>query len=358
MTGRILFACINGLHVDDAVAIAECLAVPVGYINVNTMTLHGDPPSITTHFSPLTLRQVRSGVLVPWLRSDDTVVLPQDVGILPQVLRASCRRKGCRVALMPDGVVRVTRADIGSAMKRCLRRTVYWLLRVSGIGSGQPGLMGSSRPDLVLGWGEGWRTALSSSSGAPFVAVGAARMDAMRAIPPTDSPTPRLLVCSQPIGILPGGGEGARRWYAFLEELREGLPSETQVRIRLHPAERHREDVPESFKAIPIRALGEDIAWATHVAAPFSTVLLESLVAGRIPIVLEDASVAEVLDSIPLFADLRVPRASWDLPALQAAMLRTGNWRDLAEDYATESESASRAVARYLELLHEGRSFR
>lgn len=354
MTSRVVFACINGLHVEDAKAIARHMTSPVGFLDVNAMTIHREPPSIAAHSTPLTFRQVAGAVGAPWAHQGDTVVLPQDVSILPQLIRASCRRKGCHVALMPDGLVSESRVDTGSPWKRRVRQATYGALRATGLGSGQPGVMGSSRPDLVLGWGEGWRDVLTRSSGAQYVAVGAARLDALRRVPPAEHAAPRLLVCSQPMGALQGSDELAPRWYEFLAGLPDELGDGTQIRIRMHPAETGRSEVPVALASLPTRSLLEDIVWGTHVAAPFSTVLLEALVAGRVPIVLEDAALTPLLDRIPLFADPRLPRSSWTSGDLQVAMQCNTKWHELAEDYASDSGSASHRIAQSLELLHLG----
>jgi hypothetical protein len=351
---RVVFACINALHVADAKAVASSLTGPVAYLDLNTLLVAATPPTITTHFTALTAHQVWGALRVPGLAQGDTLVLPQDVGVLPQILRATCRRRGCRVALLPDGLVSSDPVARGSALRRRAREVAYGLLSAVGLMVGRPGIMGSSKPDLILGWGEGWRQVLATASdGSPFDPTGSPRLDAYESVADPE-PGTRLLVCSQPLGLVADRALESR-WYAFLAGLPPRLTDDAEVRIRLHPVERELPGVPEALRSTPATSLRDDVAWATHVAAPFSTVLAEALVAGRIPLALVVDELAGFLDSIPLFADPRFPRAGWSQESVEAALLEPVQSRQLADAYVAGAGTASRRVAHQIQRLHEGR---
>lgn len=234
------------------------------------------------------------------------VVSGQDIGTLQRLALSWAQRRGCRTALLPDGIafyVEHERPEPSSALGR-LRAGIDR----SSLVAGDPVGLGRSHPDLILSWGEGWNDLWGMHApSADIVVTGSPRSDALLSPAPPAAGT-RVLLCSQPLWQtgFRASPEELDAWYLWLGASAEALQECVEVRIRLHPAE---VGVTSEFTARhglgrfvvdePVRA---SLTWASHVVAPASTIALEGAALGRqAGLVAAVAAVRTKWEASPLF---------------------------------------------------------
>jgi len=138
-------------------------------------------------------------------------------------------------------------------------------------------------------------------------------MDDLASIPKPAS-AKRILLCSQPLEIPSWSRPHVAEWRRFIDDVLSEVPDGIELRVRLHPAEidtNYTDNVRRSLQ--PGRSLLEDLEWASVVAAPFSTTLLEAAAAGRgcVLLVRDDAMLQEV-SGWAFFNDGGLARSYWD----------------------------------------------
>jgi hypothetical protein len=234
-------------------------------------------------------RAVRGALALAGPRA--VLVAGQDEGTLERAAMSAARAAGARLVMMPDGI------PTNVKVLPPLRRRPAWLaknlLDRALVGSrvlvGRRSDLFSSNPDLVLSWGRGWDAAIRRAAPDALIAdCGSPRSDGLAAIPPPPG-VGNILVCSQPL-LLPQHDrepleEDVAVWYSWLSELWQA--GDARVRVRLHPGERvPRYRLPSDLSPLaaePPRPVLDDIGWADTVIAPYSTVLVEAVGAGRVP---------------------------------------------------------------------------
>ena len=272
--------------------------------------------------------------------SSSVLVIGQDIGYVERAAVAAAQARGARLILMPDGIVASKRVDgaghrgLGAAARNAIDRR----LRTVRLLAGRRDEFGASGPCLVLSWGPGWEsTWRTRCPGAEILSTGSPRADGYTTI--TQRPAVgNVLVCSQPLLLPPQlrtVKPQAESWYRWLTELYEaGYP---QLRIRLHPSERSdRYPLPSeliSLRSGPATPLLDDLRWADVVVAPFSSVLVEAMAAGRVPIAAGGTEVWGAFADNAFLADPRVPTIDFRLRPTQNSLI------ERAENAAALTES-------------------
>ena len=264
-------------------------------------------PAVTPSLIVRTCRALRAHVR----RSDRRVVLvvAQDVGVFERAVIAQARRSDAGTVLLPDGIVTSERF-VGSGLRTAAIDVVDRGLAVVGLLAGRRAAMGSSRPDLCLSWGPGWRPVWDASRVAT-ADVGAPRLDGLGVLP---AGTGGLLVCSQPTWLREYGGEpSAAAWYGWIDALAASPQSRGSIRVRLHPVERDRHALsrlsPAARTVVSDSAdLADDLRWSMAVVAPPSTVLVEAILTGRPAVcVAATPSIAALASTYPVFGNAGIP---------------------------------------------------
>jgi hypothetical protein len=260
---------------------------------------------------------------------------------------------------MPDGVVTSKRGDEAgtSGLGSAVRDGLDGLLRACRAVAGRRGEFGSSEPALVLSWGSGWEpTWRARCPRAEILPTGSPRADDYAGMPPR-SDRGNLLVCSQPL-FLPqhrSVKQQADSWYEWLIRLHR--MERPRLRIRLHPSERSdRYPLPADLLPAPSAEptpLHDDLRWADVVVAPFSSVLVEALAAGRVPVAAGGTKVWGAFADNDFLADPRIPvidfRADGDPQAyLDRADDSAGAMSDLRDEFLANLGTAAPAAARAL----------
>ncbi|WP_160663951.1 hypothetical protein [Pseudarthrobacter sp. ATCC 49987] len=178
-------------------------------------------------------------------------------------------------------------------------------------------------------------------------------MDKYAMITAAETKPIKLLVCSQPLGIPAWSRRYAPQWYAFLESLLDQDIEGCMVRVRLHPAEVYDSAIPARLRTAHIaHPLEADIEWASHVASPFSTVLVEALAADRTFFALSaDDAFDKQAQRTPFFADRRISVARWNKADIMMKIPGLAGPSALARDYLCNIGSSARVTANALESL-------
>lgn len=345
--GRIIFVVGNALQMESAVSVAKFLEPGVTFfLNLWSMGVGQGSTNFVGHTPPITPNRLWSLLASVKFEPTDVVVLPQDVGLLQQIIGKKAKARGSTLALMPDGIVS-SRANVnGGPLRTWMRRALHAAFRRIRLLDGEPGRMGSSHPDYLLSWGSGWDDAFVSGAGTTTLHAGCPRMDDYAGL---GEPTAarRLLVCSQPMFLPKWSQPYAGRWYEFLESLLDGSVEGVEIKVRLHPAEVEDARVPKRLRAAHAgEPLESDLAWAGCVAAPFSTVLVDALAAGRDFFVLSaDQNFSENAAQIPLFADPRVRSSGWNSVSIRASLNEVAHLGALRSDYLANVGHSAETVA-------------
>lgn len=314
---RILFAFTSQPQLDDARAVAACLAGPSAFLNLHdgTISAAADARSLA-HYAAGTARALFASRGM-WRESaelcaPDVVVLGQDAGIRERAFVAAARAasRAPRMCLMPDGIVSYYApvSAASQALDVALRRT--------RLAAGRRYIMGSTRPDLVLSWGQAWEGYWRDLGAQEVLNVGSPRMGALVSSVPAPEGRPQVLICSSPAWQFRGvSHEECELWYDQLVELaRAGTLGGLPLRIRLHPSERAGHPLFPQLETL--RRLGrtdvslaDDLAWSTVVAGLVSTVLVEAAACGRRSLlVVPGDGMRALADSCPAFQHQRLPR--------------------------------------------------
>jgi hypothetical protein len=347
---KIIFAVGNRVQQENAIAVAEFISeVPVFYLNLWTGTLHNEAPDFDGHSPSVTLGRIGKLALRSPISSQDVTVIPQDVGLLQRALARRAKRTGSLVALMPDGVAAAGANVNGSKGRLLLRSIVDASMRFIRLVDGRAGSMGSSNPHLILSWGTGWDAAFSLATKSEFRHMGCPRMDPYTRIPSPQGPV-NLLVCSQPLGIPTWSRPYAAEWYSFLESLLEQGIANCNLRVRLHPAEKNDPSVPASLRESNLEhSLATDLRWASQVASPFSTVLVEALAAGRPFFALSrDEEFRAHASRTPFFADTRIRVSGWTSRDIENTLHKVTDSTALKSDYLCHVGDSARMTANLL----------
>lgn len=248
------------------------------------------------------------------------LVSGQDVGTLQRVAFSWAAVRGCGRALVPDGIA-FAPPPHGTAPTSSMLGRMRALVDRSGLLRGTPDALGGTDPDLIASWGSGWNALWASNAPTAQIAVtGSPRLDELDALPPV-GPGDRVLLASQPLwqGGFEAGPDDLDRWYGWLAASASALASSATVRVRLHPAEHGDADeyVARHGLAPYLQGglLAEALAWASHVVAPASTIVLEAAASGRrAALVAATPRVPEKWRSSPLFGADGWTRLSVDEP--------------------------------------------
>jgi hypothetical protein len=229
---------------------------------------------------------------------------------------------------MPDGIRTTER--IGSLEGRgrswALDR-VDRALVASGLLTGRRGDFGSSDPDLILSWGPGWEPSLGARAPrARILTCGSPTSDILAEVPKPPG-AGHLLICSQPLlwpPPVPPASE-ARAWYSWLTDMAGN--DDPRVRIRLHPSECSPSyPLPAELDTLgqrPPPPLVEDLAWADVVLAPYSSILVEAVGAGRVAMSAAPAAAWGRVAANAFLHDVRLPTANFrDAPQIDALLRR------------------------------------
>ena len=284
----------------------------------------------------------------------ETLVIFQDVGLMTRALVAAFRARGSRIALVPDGIVFSNQLDLRPRfhfVKEVLDRLGTHL----GFLVGESGRWGATKPDLVCSWGEGWSSIWATGSNVEV--TGAVMLDHLASIP-QPSAGERILICSQPLARLGFDAEMTAHWYRILDHL---IRTDDRVKVRLHPSELESSGsyaVPPSLVPPGERpTLESELEWATIVAAPLSTTLLDAAVAGRRPVRIRIGSKSDRFQSPALNTpELAVIQFDPTTPpeSLVAHIVTGASQSDspaIAERYAFGVGGATEAVASALDRL-------
>jgi hypothetical protein len=350
----IVFVVGNDVQNENATAVATFLeGEPHRFLSLWTLEVSEDAPPSLGHTPPIAPRAVMVLARFPFA-STDVVVLPQDNGMLQRAVAGAARRRGARLVLLPDGVITAARMhSLGGVRRWALDRVDEVALR-AGLVVGDPGVMGSTVPDLTLLWGRRWADYLNGGRAVvPTAIVGCPRMDSLAGVPPPPD-EPRVLICSQPLLVAPSWATcSAPQWYARLEELFGTSDGDPRMRLRLHPREFQDDRVPEVLKSVASRrSMREDIADATLMAAPFSTALLEAAACGRSVVMLPfDAQFAERSKEFAFLAPDWVPAVSWRAMDADSLLDCENVAEQMANDYLANVGGASQAAAEAIRSL-------
>ncbi|WP_426939880.1 hypothetical protein [Pseudarthrobacter sp. S6] len=353
MIHRVIFVVGNTVQQENAVQVAKHMSsIHVSFLNLWTGKLHDKAFSFDGHSPSVSIRRITQILFRSPITAQDITVIPQDVGLLQRLLVRRAKRAGSLTVLMPDGVAAAGANTNGSRARLALRTLVDTAVKSMGLVEGKAGSMGSSKPHIVASWGAGWDSAFAAGEATEFRHLGCPRMDAYAFIPPPTEST-NLLVCSQPLGIPSWSRPYAREWYAFLGELLDQPIPNYHIRVRLHPAEQNDPAVPERLRAAHLRQpLVTDIEWASQVASPFSTVLVEALAADRPFLALgRDKAFEAQANRTPFFADKRITVAPWTAKGVQSALHELRNPAGLREDYLSFIGTSARITGELFETL-------
>lgn len=350
---RVVFVVGNSIQQENALEVAKHISeVAVSYLNLWTGKVHYDAFSFEGHSPNISLFRIAKLVFRSPISAWDVTVIPQDVGLLQRILARSAKRAGSLVALMPDGVVAAGPNENGSKARLILRGLVDSIMNSVRLVEGRAGSMGSSDPHLLLSWGAGWNAAFAAARTSEVRHVGCPRMDQYSRIPSPEEAT-NLLICSQPLGIPSWSRPHMAEWYAFLESLLDGAIPNCSVRVRLHPAERNDRSVPERLRSMHLnQSLATDLEWASQVASPFSTVLVEALAAGRPFFALSRDDAFELhANRSPFFADDRIQVARWNPKDIQNTLSRLTVSTELKKDYLCHAGRSAELTGQLLETV-------
>jgi hypothetical protein len=354
---RVVFVVGNGVQQENAIEVAKHLTgVAVSYLNLWTGLSASEPATFDGHSPAVSLSRVSSIVFGSHISSGDITVVPQDVGLLQRLLVKKAKRAGSLVALMPDGVAAQGANTNGSTARLVARTIVDRLMNLAGLVEGQAGSMGSSNPHVVLSWGPGWDSAFAVQGSTGFRYVGCPRMDKYSTVPPGPEGV-SLLICSQPLAIPSWSRPYAKQWYEFLESMLDCSSEAFQVRVRLHPAEHEDSAVPSSLKSAHlVQPLRADLEWASVVASPFSTVLVEALAADRPFFALSpDEYFDGQAQRTPFFADDRMRISRWSVDHVRELLPELINADTLKTDYLHHVGRSARLTAELFESMASGR---
>jgi len=294
------------------------------------------------------------------------LVIGQDCGVMERVALAAARAAGALVAMMPDGIqqTRPVRPPASRFPLWLAIRLADRMLVASRLLVGRRGDYCSSGPELVLSWGAGWDAGIRQRApGALIADSGSPRSDALAAIPPPPG-AGNILVCSQcflPAFQAAPSAAHVAAWYAWLTEI--SRLEDPRIRVRLHPGERApRYKLPREFRPLaaqPARPLHEDIGWADAVISPYSTVLVEAVAAGRVPITAGGAEAWGGWAHNPFLEDPRVacvdlrrsPRAAELMAAAESHAIHVSALRD---EFMAHVGDASRRNAQAIAALADG----
>jgi len=369
----VIFMVVSNEQLEAARIVAEHLPSPATVVNPYTGTatpldeMTGVERPLGFVITPRAIRIARWTIRRALMMAGGphpVLVVGQDEGTMERVVITAARKSGARVAIMPDGVrttVPVVRYKARRPVSRAIRAADRTLV-AAGVLTGRRGDFGSSAPDAILGWGPGWEQPLQGRApGAQIVNCGCPRADALAGLPPRPG-VGNVLLCSQPLS-LPATAAPPREvaaWYSWLATMdRLGDP---RVRVRLHPGERSpRYPLPpalEPLRAEPVRLLVDDLAWADVVLAPYSSVLVEAVGAGRVPISGGSTTIWGAYAANAFLGDPRVPsvdfRTSPGVEALLAVAAETApHVEDLRDDYLANIGDAARQTAGAIVTLSE-----
>lgn len=351
---RVVFVVGNAIQADNAVIVAEHLRdQEFSYFDLWQCKVVAHPSSFDEHSPAVNLRRMLSIMRFGQLRPGDVVVIPQDVGLLQRLLASRARLLGCAIVLMPDGIVARGPVLNGRAVRQLVRNTVYRCLNVLGLIEGVPGAMGGSNPDYILSWGPGWDAAFTRGKDTKIIHLGCPRMDRYDGMSHQELDRINVLVCSQPLRIPAHTRAYAKDWYAFLESLRTLDRSDVNIRIRLHPAEVKSLTVPNALRDEHVgRSLASDLNWASLVASPFSTVLVEALASSRAFVAIApDNKFSRAARAYPIFSDVETPTSVWEIDAILSAGLKTPGLARLKDAYLSNLGRSAKLTASFLKDL-------
>ena len=295
------------------------------------------------------------------------LVAGQDEGTVERAAIATARAVGARLVMMPDGIPTNVKA------LPPLRRRPAWLVKnlidralvASRVLVGRRSDLFSSNPDLVLSWGRGWDAPIRRAAPDAVIAdFGSPRSDGLAAIAPPPG-VGNILVCSQPL-LRPmhdrqAPEEDVAVWYRWLSELSQA--GDPRVQVRLHPGERlPRYRLPGELSPLagePPRPVLDDIGWADIVIAPFSTVLVEAVGAGRVPMTAGGTFVwgrtaANAFLEDPRVACIDFRRSPGVEELLATAEAHAAGASELREDYMAHIGSSSERSANAIASLGRG----
>lgn len=349
----IVFLVGNKVQLDNAAAVAVHLEPGrYQYLDLWSGRLSQIDPTFSGHTPKITVRRLTNILRSVRFPRQTILVIPQDVGLLQRLIARRARAAGGSVVLMPDGVVASGIVPNGNSARQMLRNIVDGVMRICRLVEGKAGNMGSSRPDAILSWGPGWDIAFDVKELTQVHHVGCPRMDKFAELSTPLTGTMNLLVCSQPLFIPAWSKTYSDRWYEFIGSL-IATESFASVRLRLHPAERSADQVPEGLRQLHSnQELGEDLEWATHVVSPFSTVLVEAIAAGRpIRSLAPDSAFQEHASNYPFFADPRMPIGQWDQADLVNMEMTNSELSALSSDYVNCVGTSGIKIATLLESM-------
>jgi len=345
-----IFAVHNRVQIENALAVTKHLpSASFKFFQSANGVMSDSPPETQRHIPGHSAKNVLRLIRTQSFTRSDVVIVPQDLGLAWRATAETARRRGSLLALMPDGIVSSLPVLRGGITKRLGRTIATSPLVAAGLLSRSSGIMGGSDPNLILRWGSAWSQSFESSDNA--IDVGCPRMDQLAQIGPRPDNL-KLLVCSQPMHLSSWTRPFAAEWYAFLLKLIQHSTDPTSLRVRLHPAENpDRLPSPLRDAIAPPRSLRDDIEWASVVAAPFSTVLLEASVAGRAAIQLpRNRPMHAMATGYPFFTDPEVTQCSWDQHAL-LELARTATPLNNIDRFAAFVGESGKRVALALQQL-------
>jgi hypothetical protein len=297
------------------------------------------------------------------------LIAGQDEGTIERASMAAARAAGARLVMLPDGI------PTNVSTLPPLRRRPAWLVKNlidrvlvrSRLLVGRRSDLFSSNPDLVVSWGRGWDAAIRRAAPDAIIAdCGSPRSDGLTAIAPPPG-VGNVLVCSQPLLLPQHDREPLEAdvavWYRWLSEL--GDAGDPRIRVRLHPGEHApRYRLPAELRPLaaqPPRPVLEDIGWADIVIAPFSTVLVEALAAGRVPMTAGGTLVWGRTAGNAFLEDPRMPcldfrRSPGVEEVVALAEAHAAGAAELREDYMAHIGSSSERSADAIASLGRGAS--
>lgn len=338
----IVFVVSNNVQVENALSVVRHLSVDrYVFFNLLTAELTRNAPTFKSRNVPFSARLIARLIFPARLPKNGIVLLAQDLGLLWRIISRTARRLGNTIVLMPDGILSTEAVVSRSSRKFSLAWALNKLL--SSFRLAYPGgvRMGASNPDLLLRWGKEWAPCFALSSTSTVLDAGCPRTDSLSGI----APVPRashLLICSQPLHIPAWSRAHVLEWYEFLETALPTLSGIADVKLRLHPAE-PKSQIPATVLkyAEPLQtSLQSDIEWASVVASPFSTALLEAAVAGRSVIVLaRDRLMRDVITTFPFFQHPDMKWSDWSVDGLLGALRHARPLEDLSGYLAVRGRS-------------------
>jgi hypothetical protein len=360
---RILFAFTSQPQLDDAQAVARQLAGSSAFLNLHdgrisaaadaTSLAHYEAGTAGALFASRRMWRQSAELYAP-----DVVVLGQDAGIRERAFVAAARAASPApsICLMPDGIVSY-HAPVPAASQG-----LDVALRIAGLAAGRRYIMGSTRPDLVLSWGQAWEPYWRDFGAQEVLNVGSPRMGALVSSVPAPEARPQVLICSSPAWQFRGvSHEECALWYGQLLELAHaGRVGHLPLRIRLHPSERVGHPLFPQLDALRMlgqtdASLADDLTWSTVVAGLVSTVLVEAAACGRQSLLVVPGDGTRALaDSCPAFQEQRLPRCRPEQLAdlCSTAGVRTSEaHRQLRTSLAADPMTASTLAAEALERL-------